>query len=309
MIENKRFKLLLVDDMKANLNMLKMVLGKEYDIATARDGKSALEYVAANPGNLDLILLDIIMPDMDGYEVCRGLKEDVRTSGIPIMFITSMNEEEDESKGLELGAVDYITKPFSKPIIRARVKNHLTMKRQRDLLENLSNMDGLTGIANRRNFNRVLEIEWYRALRASTPLSLIMMDIDYFKKYNDNYGHAAGDECLRQVARTLDGCTNRASDFVARYGGEEFSAILPGTESVGGLVLAEKMRKSVEALNIEHVASSAALHITISQGVATMIPRRELSAVSLIEAADAALYEAKKAGRNRARVHEPNSSE
>jgi diguanylate cyclase (GGDEF)-like protein len=274
-----------------------MTLDDEYDIDNVLDGESALKYLESNV--TDLILLDIVMPGIDGYEVCRRLKAIERTKDIPIIFITSMGEEEDESNGLELGAVDYITKPFSKPIVRARVKNHLIMKKQRDLLHNLSNLDGLTSIPNRRSFDRFLDIEWRQAVRLAKPLSLIMMDVDFFKNYNDVYGHAAGDDCLRQAAQTLASSLKRPRDYVARYGGEEFAALLPETDSNGADTVATAMRNNIVALDIPHSHSTVASHVTMSLGAATIVPTQDMDPLLLIEAADKALYRAKEEGRNR----------
>lgn len=292
-------KVLLVDDIKANISILIKALRGEYDIEHANDGESALRYVESSQP--DLILLDIVMPGMDGYEVCKRLKADERTKNVPVIFITSKSDEKDEAKGLEFGAVDYITKPFSKPIVRARVKNHLIMKKQRDLLENLSNLDGLTGIPNRRSFDRLFNAEWRRAVRSTLPLSLILMDIDFFKKFNDTYGHTAGDDCLKRVAQALDSSLKRPSDFVARYGGEEFVALLPETDSEGAVTMADKIRNSIESLDIEHSSSTTASTVTISQGVATAIPTRKTNPILMIEAADKALYAAKEEGRNKAK--------
>ncbi|RJP86607.1 MAG: diguanylate cyclase [Desulfobacteraceae bacterium] len=291
-----RGKLLLVDDIKANVNILQLNLKTDYHIDVAFDGESALEQVAKNPP--DLILLDIQMPGIDGYEVCRRLKNNKNTEKIPIVFITSKNEEEDETKGLELGAIDYIIKPFSMPIVKARVKNLMQMKKQQDILENLSLIDGLTGIPNRRYFDLMLHHEWQRAMRTETALALIMIDIDFFKTYNDYYGHVSGDECLKSVAQALTASINRSMDFIARYGGEEFAVILPGTSIEGALTLGENMRQNVMNLGIAHKQSLAADFITISLGVANIIPKKEYGQRLLIEGADKALYEAKRNSRN-----------
>lgn len=291
-----RGRLLLVDDIKANVNLLQLNLKKDYHIDVAFDGESALEQVAKNPP--DLILLDIQMPGIDGYEVCRRLKKNKETEKIPIVFITSKNEEEDETKGLELGAIDYIIKPFSMPIIKARVKNLMQMKKQQDILENLSLIDGLTGIPNRRYFDHMLHHEWQRAIRAETSLALIMIDIDFFKNYNDYYGHVSGDECLKSVAQTLTSSVNRSMDVISRYGGEEFAAILPDTSLEGALNIGENMRQRVSDLKITHKLSLAADYITISVGIANIIPKTENGQRVLIEGADKALFEAKKHSRN-----------
>ncbi|MCU7835263.1 MAG: diguanylate cyclase [gamma proteobacterium symbiont of Taylorina sp.] len=292
----KDCKVLLVDDIKANTALLKKLLKSDYQIDTVNDGKDALHYIESSLP--DLVLLDIVMPDIDGYEVCQQLKADERSKDVPIVFITSLNEEGDEYKGLKLGAIDYITKPFNKNIVRARVRNHLITKKQSDLLKNLSNLDGLTSISNRYCFDNYLNNEWQRAMRSDEPLSLILMDIDFFKQYNDHYGHLAGDDCLKQVAQSLDCSIKRSTDFVARYGGEEFVAVLPKTSSDDAIILAEIFRKNIEKLVIKHEFSSTEQHVTISLGVATMIPERNTLPQLLIEAADRNLYKAKESGRN-----------
>jgi diguanylate cyclase (GGDEF)-like protein len=296
-IDLRQCRVLLVDDLKANINILNMTLSNEYDIDSVCDGESALRYVESN--ETDLILLDVVMPGIDGYEVCRRLKGNERTRDIPIIFITSMDDEDDESSGLELGAVDYITKPFSRPIVRARVRNHLIMKKQRDLLHSLSNMDGLTSIPNRRSFDRCLDIEWRQAIRLGAPLSVIMIDVDFFKNYNDAYGHTAGDDCLTRTAQALKSSLRRPRDYIARYGGEEFVALLPGIDDGGAGIVATAMRDSIEALGIPHSHSTAASHVTISLGAATVVPPRDMDPLLLIQAADKALYRAKDTGRNR----------
>ncbi len=292
--------ILIVDDIVMNIKVLGDALKSDYSVRFATNGEKSLE-MALSSTPPDLILLDIMMPGMDGYEVCRRLKSDKQTWLIPVIFITGMSQEEDETKGLELGAVDYITKPFSLPIVKARVKTHLELKRHRDTLEYLSMLDGLTGIPNRRCFDKCFDTEWKRSERTSTSLSLIMIDIDYFKNFNDCYGHQLGDECLKQVAKTLAHSVNRAADRVARYGGEEFVCILPGTDIQGAVRVGESMRRNIEALNVSHLTSAVSDHVTISAGTATIVPKREHSQFSLLEAADRCLYKAKDDGRNQAK--------
>ncbi|CAN2039510.1 two-component system, chemotaxis family, response regulator WspR [Candidatus Magnetomoraceae bacterium gMMP-15] len=306
MINLKQCKVLLVDDIKANINIMRKILKDKYNVSYVQDGESALKYIRSNP-TIDLILLDIMMPGIDGYEVCKRLKADERTKNIPVIFITSKSKTQDETKGLELGAVDYIIKPFSKPIIRARVRNHLMMKKQIDLLENLSNLDGLTGIPNRRNFDKFLNLECNRAARSASPLSLIFMDIDFFKKFNDNYGHAAGDRCLKKVACALSDSIKRPTDFIARYGGEEFVAVLPETDFQGALMVAQSIQQNIGLQNIQHAYSSVASHVTMSLGAITIVPTKGISPLFLIEAADDALYEAKEGGRNMIKAYEINN--
>jgi diguanylate cyclase (GGDEF)-like protein len=289
-------RVLLVDDERFNLNTLHGLLKEDHKIMVATGGDQALK--AAVTGRPDLILLDINMPGMDGYEVCRRLKEDSLTSSIPIIFITGLADAEDETKGLELGAADYITKPFNLSVVRARVRTQLRLKQQSELLESYAFRDGLTGLANRRAFDERATAEWNRCLRAWLPLSAIMIDVDHFKLYNDSYGHAGGDECLREVAQALALRVQRAGDFVARYGGEEFVVLLPGTDHAAALGVGEGLRSSVEALGLEHRASKVTDHVTISVGVATSNPAGMGGSPGVLEAADSMLYACKAAGRN-----------
>ncbi len=301
-MHDKRAKILIVDDIKANVRLLETHLADHYECGVAFDGEGGLKM--AKQMLPDLILLDIILPDIDGYEVCKRLKSDTKTMNIPIVFLTSLNEIKDETRGLELGAVDYLVKPFRLPIIKARIKNHIELKQTRDLLESLASIDGLTGIPNRRNFDRTMQKEWNRAVRHETPLSLVMMDIDYFKLYNDFYGHAMGDSCLKRVAITIKRALNRASDFAARYGGEEFVAILPGCDKDNAVQTAWGIRKAIYDLNIPHETSDTAGCITLSLGVATFHPMQdEKLPLKLITTADEALYRAKEAGRNTVEAH------
>lgn len=288
---------LIVDDAPANIKVLGEALKQDYRVRVATVGPKGLE-IARSSSPPDLILLDIIMPDMDGYEVCRRLKASKHTRDIPVIFITGKSDEADETRGLTLGAVDYITKPFSLPIMKARVKTHMELKRHRDLLEDLSALDGLTGIPNRRRFDEFLTREWRRSVREPAMLSVVIIDIDFFKAFNDTYGHGAGDDCLKKVARTLSQNVKRPTDFVARYGGEEFVCLLPGTDLEGAHQVAENMRRAVEVLKIPHLQSSVADHVTVSLGVAVTIPARDGNPGALIEGADRSLYRAKGKGRN-----------
>jgi diguanylate cyclase (GGDEF)-like protein len=287
----------IIDDSRENILILNDILKDLCNILVATSGKDGLELVYAQ--NPDVILLDIRMEDLDGFEVCKILKADPKTEDIPIIFISSLSTEEDERAGLSAGAIDYIQKPFSPPIVKARVKNHLKMKEQSDILRSFSMKDGLTGLANRRQLDKYVDSEWRRCERTSAPFSVIMIDIDFFKPYNDTYGHLEGDECLKAVAKALSGAIQRPGDIIARYGGEEFLGILPGIDLHGALYLAEKMRHSVEALGLPHGASVAADHVTISLGVATEGSCRDKSPHDLVKMADDQLYRAKNTGRNR----------
>jgi len=272
-------------------------LKTDYKTTFATAGAQAIKF-AMSEEPPDLILLDIMMPEMDGYEVCRRLKAEHKTKNIPVIFITAMNQEEDETKGLDIGAVDYIIKPFSMAIVKARVRTHLELKRHRDILENLSSLDGLTAIPNRRRFDEVLQTEWRHCMRESSPLSLVMIDIDYFKNFNDTRGHQAGDDCLKRVAKALANSVKRPMDVVARYGGEEFAAILPKTDRDGAVFVAETMRDNIESLNISHPNSPVAGYVTISLGSATVLPDNRSDSDILVKAADDALFQAKREGRN-----------
>lgn len=289
--------ILVVDDSPMNIKILHEILHGEYRVLFATSGAEALTTVAA--ALPDLILLDIMMPEMDGYEVCRRLKDDPRTRRIPVIFVTALADQEDEAKGLALGAIDYISKPVNQAVVRARVKNHLELKKYQDFLQNLALLDGLTGIANRRNFDERLAAEWKRAKRNRLPLSLLLLDVDYFKLYNDHYGHAEGDECLRRIAAVLRQGTTRPADLAARYGGEEFVILLPETDRKGAAVTAEKVMATVTELAIPHAYSKVASHVTVSIGATSLTPNEERTPEQLVKAADQALYQAKEQGRNR----------
>lgn len=290
--------ILIVDDHPTNLQALAAVLKTEYRVKTATDGRTALD-LAKHSEKPDLIVLDVMMPDMDGYEVCLDLKNTEETKDIPVIFLTAKGEIDYEERGLNLGAMDYITKPFSPLIVRARVRNHIALKQKTDLLESLASLDGLTGIPNRRRFDETLETEWKRALRGGTTLAIIMADIDFFKAYNDHYGHGAGDQCLKTVAQALSGALGRPSDVLARYGGEEFAAVIPDTGGPGARQLAEHCCASVTALGLPHGFSGAAAHVTISAGYAALQPAPGQAPKELLEMADKMLYQAKEQGRNR----------
>jgi diguanylate cyclase (GGDEF)-like protein len=309
-MREERQKILIVDDTPANIQILNEVLQGTYDIFFATNGPDGIRI--AQRELPDLILLDIMMPEMDGYEVCSKIKTDQLTRQIPVIFITAMSNAEDEAKGLELGAIDYITKPLSPPIVNARVKNHLALKRHRDILvkltteldkknrelNTLARKDALTGLANRRYFNEVLDSEIKRATRSRQLLSLILCDVDFFKSYNDHYGHVAGDKCLQSIGQILLRTFKRVSDLPARYGGEEFAVIFPDTPPGNAEQLAEKLRQGMIAQAIPHAFSAAAEFVTLSFGVVEAQPTRERNAAWYINEADKALYRAKENGRN-----------
>jgi diguanylate cyclase (GGDEF)-like protein len=293
-----RPKLLVVDDDPVNIQVLYRAFAEDHQVLMATTGQQALEMCLTKQP--DLILLDVMMPDVDGYEVCRRLKEDPATREIPVIFVTAHNDSAAEAQGLDLGAADFISKPIHPRIVRARVRTQLTVKAHVDLLRHLAFVDGLTGIHNRRRFDDQLATEWARAARAGTPLSVLLIDVDFFKKFNDHYGHQAGDDCLRRVATAMRGALKRPADLIARYGGEEFACILPDTDLNGALTLAEQLGQAVQAETIAHAASSAAPMVTVSLGAATKPPGRQGSAAELLRLADEQLYRAKEQGRNRA---------
>ncbi|ANB01856.1 diguanylate cyclase [Ectothiorhodospira sp. BSL-9] len=298
---DERPRILVVDDNRMNLQLLHNILNRHYQVSVAINGEQALRRAESlRPG---LILLDIKMEGMDGYEVCRRLSALETTQDIPVIFVTAKDQQEEERKGLELGAVDYITKPFHPAIVEARVRNHIELKRQRDTLARLSRIDGLTGIANRRQFDDVLMQEWNHASRTGGCIGLILLDIDHFKPFNDHYGHVAGDDALKTVARTLSETLPRTTDLVARYGGEEFVCVLPGTELEGVLTVAQRIQAAVLERGIPHAASNTHAHLTVSLGVASARPKlHEGDPGKLVSLADEALYKAKASGRNQVGV-------
>lgn len=311
MVNEKCGTILIVDDSHSHREILFQILtGIGFQVRVAVNGEHAILEVTKNPPNL--ILLDILLPGIDGFDTCIKLKANPATREIPIIFITSFADTESKVKGLSLGGVDYITKPFHAAELLARVNVHLKLRcltqkvaeqatalqQANQKLQRLADLDGLTQVANRRRFDEYLAREWQRLKRERAPLSLIFCDVDYFKLYNDYYGHLAGDNCLRQVAVAIERVLKRPADLLARYGGEEFAIILPNTELAGALELAEMMRLEVQKLRIAHVRSRSSQYVTLSVGVSSQIPDRTNSPQSLVAAADRALYEAKRKGRN-----------
>jgi len=292
----KKNTLLIVDDENANLKVLSHILGSDYTIYTATNGVSAIQ--KAKELKPDLILLDILMPEMDGYEILSTIKETEEINKTPVVFITGLDSVEDEEKGLSLDAADYITKPFSAPIVKLRVRNQIQIVNQLRTIERLSLVDQLTGIANRRSFDGRLNIEWKQAIREKTSLSLLMMDLDKFKSFNDTYGHQQGDLVLKKVAEIFTMSLKRPADFTARWGGEEFIVLLPNTPLEGAVDVAENIRTDIEKSPILF-SDGTVKRITISIGVTAVFPDKSSSIDAFIADADKALYLAKEAGRNR----------
>ena len=298
-LSNTEFTLLIVDDEKQNRLLLTELFGTTYKIIQAKNGVQALE--KARQHRPDLILLDVLMPEMDGMDVLRELKRDDATRLIPVIFITALDSATDEANGLNLGAVDYISKPFHPPTVRVRVRNQLQLLHQRRLLEQLASLDGLTGIPNRRQFDATLLKEWHRCQRNQQPLSLIVADVDFFKKYNDALGHAAGDRVLQEVAATLRQAARRPGDLVARYGGEEFVLLLPETDATSAQALAEGLQQLLHSKAFAHPNSSLGPWLTMSMGGNTTVPSTTALDPEFFTLADAALYRAKHQGRNQVR--------
>jgi len=288
--------ILLVDDEKTNLKILSDLLKSEAQIIVAKSGEQAIS--KASELKPDIILLDVIMPDMDGFAVIKALKNDSQTHVIPVIFITGLADVNFEEKGLQLGACDYIQKPFHAAIVRARVKLHLQLLKQRQMLERLALIDPLTEIANRRKFDEVLDAEWRYAMRKELNFSLAFIDVDFFKQYNDTFGHAQGDVVLGKVAQVVSRELRRPKDFVARHGGEEFIILLPDTSYAGAFDTLERCRIAIESLKIPHPESTTNGVLTISSGGITCNPKTLEGKNEILSHADELLYEAKRNGRN-----------
>jgi diguanylate cyclase (GGDEF)-like protein len=295
--------ILLVDDDPTSIVALRQALAGEGQLRFATSGPDALRLARARVP--DLVLLDVEMPGMTGFEVCAAMKADPVLQDVPIIFITSHDDLEQEVTGLTLGAADFLGKPLRPPLVIARVRTQLAMKAMSDALRRAAATDGLTGLANRRRLDEQLDREWARCQRSELPLSVLLIDVDCFKAYNDRYGHQAGDACLAAVAGAIGGAARRSADLCARYGGEEFCVLAPETPADGAWQIAQRLLASVAALAIAHASSSVTDHVTVSVGVATCtrIPPLAPGAWTvrdLVAAADGALYGAKHAGRHRA---------
>lgn len=297
-IPDSKATILIVDDAATNIALLSNLLQDTYKIKVAKNGPKALE-IARSQEKPDLILLDVEMPGMDGYEVCKKLKSSSQTNNIPIIFVTARNDVKDEEYGLNLGAVDYISKPFHPTIVNIRVKNHIALKLKSDWLEELSMIDGLTHIPNRRYFDETFEKKYKETLRDKKTFAVLMIDVDYFKPYNDHYGHGKGDECLIHIAGSLQNTLQRPNDMVFRYGGEEFVVLLQDIDREGVRKVAENLLASVHSLNITHEYSSLQPYVTISVGIAFKDHDCTIGKEALIKMADDALYDAKEHGRDR----------
>ncbi|MBK7327067.1 MAG: diguanylate cyclase [Propionivibrio sp.] len=305
-------KTLVIEDSTSSLKLLCSYIEK-IGISTipAENGATGIDlFLSEHP---DLILLDIILPDLDGYEVARQIRLlEPPGEWTPIIFLSSMNKDKDIEMGIAAGGDDYLLKPISEVVLAAKIRamqriiqmrqSLLVLTRKLDSanqeLKRLTSLDGLTGIPNRRHFDEVLAREWRRAMRQGEELSILMCDIDFFKNFNDTFGHQKGDECLRQVANALADSLDRGGDLLARYGGEEFIAVLPGTTLEGASFIAAQMRQSICQLNISHPDTPFG-KVTASFGVASAVAMPETDPLKIVGAADTAMYKAKKSGRNR----------
>jgi diguanylate cyclase (GGDEF)-like protein len=305
-------KILVVDDAHLQREVMsKMIESLGHSVLLAVDGQEAVDMVRRH--RPDLVLMDIQMPVKDGYQAAREITQGQDEDWVPIIFLSVSEKDQDLEMAIESGGSDYLIKPVSRAVLGAKIasmhriddmrRRQVELSQQLQLayseLELTSQRDGLTGISNRGNFDMQLQKESSRARRSRTPLSIVLADVDLFKRYNDHYGHPAGDACLRQVAQALQSACHRPADFVARYGGEEFVLMLPETPAEGARLVAEAARAAVLACAIPHAPAAGAPHVTISAGVATAAQGDDSAPRRLIAAADAALYRAKDLGRNR----------
>ncbi|MFT7561359.1 MAG: diguanylate cyclase (GGDEF)-like protein [Flavobacteriales bacterium] len=295
--DTKKNHLLLVEDDPVNISVILESLDDRYTIFVAKSRKKTFAILKRE--NIDIALLDINLPDGNGFEICRELVDQKETYGdISVVFMTAMNSPEDEARGINLGARDYIHKPINSTVLQARVALQAQLKRQTELLSNLARIDGLTEINNRRALDDSLESEWNRAIREDSNLSLVLLDIDHFKAYNDHFGHPAGDICLKEVAACLKNTFKRGSDFVARYGGEEFAVLCANTDQTTAAMLAHRALSNLLDMKIPQANDASSEFVSFSAGVCTIKPKRTGPALSdFVKSADKYLYKAKDNGR------------
>ena len=321
--------ILIVDDSEDFRLLVEAVLRKAgYEsLVFARSAEEALKLLGVggggvHPERIDLILMDKGLPGTGGIDALKMIKAVPELAEIPVIMVTSDRDEASIEEAFDAGANDFIAKPPRRLELLSRIRSALALKKEMELrkahsielieanekLERLARADGLTGVPNRRSFDEYLERTWSASAREGRPVALLMVDIDFFKPYNDTYGHLAGDDCLRAVAKVLSRAARRPADMAARYGGEEFTVVLPETDLQGAVVIAEEIRSGIEAVRMEHASSSVSGHVTVSVGVASMVPGNRSGSTTpakdLVEAADNALYRAKDEGRNRVVVSE-----
>lgn len=305
-------RILIVEDSLFDQKVLEEILSESYQLQKAETANNIFSLVETFAPHL--ILLDILLPDANGFEVLRSLKEHPATQSIPVVIISGLDGEADEEKGFLLGAVDYIKKPFRNAIVKARINTQIQIINQMRAIEAVSYIDSMTGIFNRRAFDSKLAYEWGRAIRDGRGISMLMIDVDRFKDYNDTYGHVQGDVLLQAVVLTIKSSLSRAVDILCRYGGEEFVVLLPGVDQLGAVVVAEKIRKNIAAMQIplpqgEMGTPSTHINTTVSVGVVTRYPTQGQPAQSLVQGADKMLYQAKKSGRNRVQWEEASQGD
>ena len=288
-------KILVIDDSTVQCEYLRSILCDEFEIVLCQTGREGLQ--TARNGDFSLILLDIIMPDMDGFMLLQELKASEVTKYIPVILITSLSDIQHEEKGLLSGAVDYITKPFSPVIVRARIKSHIQLYHYQMKFKAEASQDALTGVANRRRYEEEAVVKWRSAIRFGLPFTICMFDIDNFKAYNDTFGHPAGDKVIASVAKTAASYLRRTTDFFARYGGEEFVAFLVGDDASKAYAHLKRIRQAVEDLHIPH-SPRVAPWVTVSIGGVTVIPQLDQTYDAYLKVADTMLYDAKRFGRN-----------
>ncbi|MGK2951556.1 MAG: GGDEF domain-containing response regulator [Thiobacillus sp.] len=289
---------ILIVDCESTTALLSQALVQTCHIQRVPSVDQILEVARCPDQSPDLILLNSLVPSHPGLDICRQLKADETTQSIPVILIVDSDNAEDEACALEVGVEDCITRPFQLNVIEARIRNQIRLKLKHDLLERYANQDGLTEVANRRRFDLALDVEWRRAIRDEQSLSLVMVDVDCFKQFNDLYGHREGDLCLRRVAKAMSQALTRPGDVLARYGGEEFAAILPGTDIEGAHWMGERLRHAVMELGIPQQRPDGVRRVSISVGCASVRPSPNLACYSLLQAADEKLYLAKNSGRN-----------
>ena len=289
-------KILVIDDSSVQANMLYSILKEDYDVTQVHTPGEGLSL--AREGGFSLVLLDVVMPGMDGFALLGKLQEEPSTQRIPVILITSLNDVEHEAFGLNLGAVDYITKPYHPPIVKARVKTHIKLYRYQTQIEQNAMLDPMTGVFNRRSYDARYVSMWQDAIRMKTPISLCMMDIDKFKVYNDTFGHPAGDKVIYAVAKAASAYLRRSTDFFARYGGEEFVAIILGSSPETAFEHMNKLRQAVENIHIPH-SPIVSQWVTVSIGGVTVVPKMGDDYETYLKIADTMLYDAKRFGRNR----------
>ncbi|MCL2637288.1 MAG: diguanylate cyclase [Oscillospiraceae bacterium] len=293
---NIKRSLLIIDDSPLNIAVLQRILGEDYQIYTAWNGIDGLK--AAKEHEPDVIILDIIMPKMDGYQTIALLKEDVHLQNIPVIFITGLTDRNEEEKALALGGADFIVKPFNPAIVKLRVGSQIRILNYISQIERMGLVDSMTGIANRRGFDERLYSEWKRTIREEGEISILAIDIDFFKKYNDTYGHLNGDLVLKTIADVIAQTLKRPGDFAARWGGEEFIALLPDTDLKGATAIAEQVRANIEKTTVT-LRDGRNTYTTVSIGVNTQKPSADCCVDDFLHDADEALYKAKADGRNR----------